>query len=136
MADQIKIDGLAQFVNNLKKINSDLPKTLRVGFNDAAQIVIGWARPRVPHRSGKAAASIRAQSTRAAVRVSEGGARAPYMPWLDFGGRVGRGKSVKRPFIKEGRFIYAGLSAEHDKVYGAVVGALLDSARAAGVEVD
>lgn len=136
MTEAIKIDGLAEFVRNLKKLDADLPKTLRKGFNDAANIVVDYAKPKVPHRSGKAARSIRAQSVRSAVRVTEGGARAPYMPWLDFGGAVGRKRSVRRPFIKEGRFIYAGLKDKRDEIQAAVETALIDAARAAGVEVD
>lgn len=136
MTEAIKIDGLAQFVRNLKKLDADLPKALRVGFNDAAQIIIDYAKPKVPHRSGKAARTIKARSTSSSVRVSEGGKSAPYMPWLDFGGRVGRHKSIRRPFFKEGRFLYAGLNANYDKVHDAVEAALLDAARSAGVEVD
>lgn len=136
MAETIKIDGLDQFVRNLKKLDADLPKALRVGFNDAAQIIVDYAKPKVPRKSGRAAGSIRAQSTRSAVRVSEGGKRAPYMPWLDFGGRVGRKGSAHRPFLKEGRFLYAGLHSKRDQIFAAVETALLDAARAAGVEVD
>lgn len=136
MSDAIKIDGLNEFVRNLRKLDAELPKQLRVGFNVAAQLVVDYARPRVPHRSGRAAGSIRARSTRTTVRVSEGGNRAPYMPWLDFGGKVGRRKSVHRPFIKEGRFLYAGLVNERERIHGAVVDALLTAARNAGVEVD
>jgi len=136
MTEAIKIDGLAEFVRNLKKLDADLPKALRIGFNDAANIIVDYAKPKVPHKSGRAAGSIRAQSTRTAVRVTEGGKRAPYMPWLDFGGKVGRKKSVHRPFLKEGRFLYAGLNAERDHVYAAVEAALIDAARSAGVEVD
>jgi len=81
MAETIKIDGLDQFVRNLRKIDNDLPKTLRVGFNDAAKLVVDYAQSRVPHKSGKAAKSIRATSTRSMVRVSEGGGRArPTLP--------------------------------------------------------
>lgn len=136
MTEAIKIDGLAQFVRNLKKLDADLPKALRVGFNDAATIIVDYAKPRVPHRSGKAARSIKARSTSSSVRVSEGGNSAPYMPWVDFGGRVGRRKSIRRPFFKEGRFLYAGLNANYDKITDAVTAALLDAARSAGVEVD
>lgn len=134
--EPIKIDGLREFVRNLKNLDRDLPKMLRKGLNDAANIVVDWAKPKVPHRSGKAARSIRAASTGTAVRVKEGGDRAPYMPWLDFGGAVGRRRSVRRPFIKEGRFLYAGLAAERDAVQAAAEVALIDAARAAGVEVD
>jgi len=149
MVDTIKIDGLDQFVRNLKKLDADLPKTLRVGLNAAAQIIVDYSKPRVPHRSGRAAKSIRASSTRSMVRVSEGGARAPYMPWLDFGGTIGKrsakrrkaeggsGRTTsKRPFLKEGRFLYAGLAAERDKIHAAVETALLEAAAGAGIEVD
>lgn len=134
--EPIKIDGLNQFVRNLKKIDADLPKTLRVGFNDAAMIIVDYVQPRIPHVTGKAAASVKVKSTRNSVRVSEGGNSAPWMPWLDFGGKVGRGKSIVRQFYREGRYLYAGLAAEGEKVYAAIVGALLDAVRAAGIEVD
>jgi hypothetical protein len=65
----------------------------------------------VPRRTGRAGGTIKAASTRTEARVSEGGARAPYMPWLDFGGRVGRKNSVKRPFLKEGRYIWKSFGA-------------------------
>lgn len=132
----IRIDGLDRFVKGLRTIDNDLPKTLRIGFNTAAQIVVDWARPKVPHRTGRAAKSIRVQSTRTAVRVTEGGKSAPYMPWLDYGGKVGRKKSIHRPFISDGRYVYAGLRANRDRVREAVEAALVDAAKAAGVVID
>jgi len=137
MAEAIRVDGLAEFSRNLRKLDADLPKALRVALNDAADVVVGAARVRVPKRSGRAAASIRARSTRTAVRVAGGGKRVPYYPWLDFGGRVGRRKAVKRAFLKEGRYIYA---AYFDKTSSGafqevLTGALLDVARQAGIEV-
>lgn len=138
MTDPIRIDGLAQFQRDLKKLDSDLPKALRVALNSAADLVVGKARPEVPKRSGRAARSIRSRSTRTAVRVTGGGNRAAYYPWLDFGGRVGRNHSVQRPFLKEGRYIYDGYfrlktSGEFQTVLSK---ALLDVARQAGIEVD
>lgn len=133
--EPIKIEGLADFSRNLRKLNNDLPKALRVAHNQVAQIVVDWAQPKVPRISGRAAQSVKAKSTRTESRVQGGGARAPYYPWLDFGGKVGRKKSVKRPFIKTGRYIYAGLSANYDQIEDMLVRSLLDVARAAGVEV-
>jgi hypothetical protein len=137
VTDPIKVEGLAEFNRNLKKLDSDLPKALRVALNEAAGVVVGYARPRVAKRSGRAAASVKARSTRTAVRVVAGGARVSYYPWLDFGGRVGKGRSVSRPFLKEGRYIYAGYfksraSGEFQEVLTA---ALLRVAAQAGVEV-
>jgi len=136
VAEAIRVTGLNDLVRKLKRVDADLPKTVRVGFNEAAQLVVDYARPRVPMASGRARASVRAQSTRTAVRVSEGGKRAPYMPWLDFGGKVGRNRSVARKFIKSGRYVWAGYSHEHDKIVATVQRVLTDAVRAAGVEVD
>lgn len=135
VADPIKIQGLAEFNRSLRKLDKELPKALRLAHNKAAQIVVDYAQPRVPSRSGKARRSVKAKSTRTASRVSGGGKRVPYYPWLDFGGRVGPRKSVRRPFIKEGRYLYPGLGANYDEIHQALLDALLQVAKEAGVEV-
>ncbi|XTZ18849.1 HK97 gp10 family phage protein [Micromonospora echinospora] len=134
--EPIRIEGLAQFSKNLRKIDGELPKALRVAMNGAAQIVVDEAVPGIPRRSGRAARSVKARSTRTAVRVAGGGARVPYYPWLDFGGKVGPDKSVSRPFIREGRYLWAGYGRKRDAVAAAVERALLATVAAAGVDVD
>lgn len=139
MPETIKIDGLAEFTRNLKKINKDLPKAVRLAGNKAADIVVAQARPRVPTGPGKgghAKSSIKAKSTRTAARVSGGGKRYPYYAWLDFGGRVGPDRSVKRPFLREGRYIWKAFADNRSKVEDVLTDALIDVARQAGVEVD
>lgn len=138
MANPIKVDGLAEFTHNLKKLDSDLPKMVRIALNEAADVIIDYARPRVPKRSGRAARSIRARSTQTVVRVSGGGNRAPYYPWLDFGGRVGRGRSVDRAFFKEGRYLYQGYYvAKRSGDFPDILSkALIAVARKAGLEVE
>lgn len=136
MAQAIRIDGLAQFQRSLKKLDADLPKALRMGMNEAATVVVDWARPRVPRRSGRAARSLRVASTRTAVRVRAGGPRVPYYPWLDFGGRVGRNRSVHRPFSTDGRYLWQGLIIKRPQFEQALSRALVDVARSAGIEVD
>lgn len=135
MADPIRIEGLAEFSRNLKKLDADLPKALRVALNKSADIVVGAARPRIPKRSGRAQASVKARSTRTAVRVVGGSKRVPYYPWLDFGGAVGRNKSVRRAFLKDGRYIYRAYFDNSDEFGRVLEAALLDVAREAGVEV-
>lgn len=137
MAEPIKIEGLNEFVRNLKSLDRDLPKAVRKAFNEAADVVVDDARPRVPSRSGRARRSLRSRSTQTRARVSGGGGRAPYYPWLDFGGRVGRDKSVRRPFYREGRYIYRSYfeardSGEFERV---MVKALLDVVESAGIAV-
>ncbi len=138
MAEAIKIDGLSEFVRNLRKLDADLPKAMRVALNQAAEVVAGAARTGVPRRSGRAQGSIRVASTRTAVRVRAGGSRAPYYPWLDFGGRVGRKRSVKRPFLKEGRYLYDAYFAKREsgEFQDALSAALLDVASHAGIAVE
>ena len=135
MADTIRVDGLREFTRSLKALDAAAPKAQRKALNDAAEIVLGYARPRVPKRSGRAAASLKPRSTQTAVRVAAGGSRAPYYPWLDFGGRVGRRKSVRRPFIGDGRYIYPALAAKQEEFLAAMSAALIDAARSAGLEV-
>lgn len=137
--DPIKIEGLSEFVRNLKKLDSDLPKAARLAGNEAANLIVGVAKPKVPRgpgRGGHAANSVKAKSTRTAARVAGGGKKYPYYGWLDFGGAVGRNRSVTRPFLKSGRYIWAAYDAHSDDVYKRLAGALVDVARQAGVEVD
>ena len=104
--EPIKIDGLKQFRKELKEVEASLPRALRLAFNNAAQLIVDDAKPLVPHNSGAAQGSIRVLSTQTKARVAAGGSKVPYYPWLDFGGRVGKYDQVKRPFYKEGRYIY------------------------------
>jgi hypothetical protein len=134
--ERISIEGLREFNKALKQIDDKLPSQTRIGLNTAAQIVVDAAKPKVPlgpAKGGHARDSIKAKSTRTAVRVSEGGNRYPYMPWLDFGGRVGPGKSVRRPFIKEGRYLWAAFAAHKDEVEAQAVNALVQVAKDAGL---
>ena len=133
--DPIKIEGLDQFVRSLRQLDSELPKALRLAMNEAASVVVDDARPRVPTRTGRAQSTIKARSTRTSVRVAAGGRRAPYFPWLDFGGRVGRNKSVKRAFLKEGRYIWKAYADNRTEFQAAMVRALVGVAGQAGIEV-
>lgn len=135
---EIRITGLREFNRTLRRIDKDAPKGLRLAGNKAADIVVTAAQPRVPlgpGRGGHAKSSIKAASTRTAARVREGGKRFPYMPWLDFGGRVGRNRSVYRPFIKRGRYVWAAFDDNRDRVEGVLRGELADIARKSGAGV-
>lgn len=134
--EPVKIEGLSEFNRNLRKLSSELPKALRLAHNEAAQLIVNYARPRVANKTGRAAGTIKAKSTRTESRVSGGSKRANYYGWLDFGGRVGPKRSVHRPFIKEGRYLYPALGANYDKFVALLEEKLIDVAREAGVEVD
>lgn len=133
--DPIRVTGLKEFNRALRKLDQDLPKATRKALNEAADVVADWARPRVPVRTGRAQRSVRASSTRTQARVTGGGARVPWYPWLDFGGRVGRRRAVHRAFLPGGRFIYAGYEATKEQAYDAMVRALTEVAEGAGLAV-
>jgi hypothetical protein len=116
MADTVQVRGLRDYQKALRDIEPALGPELRKALNEVAEIVASDARSLVPARSGKARSSIKAGSSQRAAQIKVGGTKAPYFPWLDFGGRVGRQKSVKRPFIQEGRYIYPTLRRRRDDV--------------------
>jgi hypothetical protein len=132
---RITITGLKEFQRSLRKMDSDLPKQLRIALNTVSQLVIDKARPDIPRRSGAAAASLKARSSQKEARISAGGRRAPYYPWLDFGGHVGQHGATARPFYKEGRFIYPALRKNRDEITKVMVTAISDLARDAGLDV-
>lgn len=107
LGDAVHIEGLRELKAALRRMENGSQRQLRVVLNESADLVSEGAKPRVAVQSGRARGSIRASSTQNAASVKGGGARAPYYPWLDFGGSVGRKRRTRRPFIKDGRYIYA-----------------------------
>lgn len=110
----IKADGLAAFRRDLKKIDPELQKQLRVDLLAVGQLIARQVAGQVPKVSGRAAASIRAGVSGNSAYVQGGKATVPYYGWLDFGSRrpiEGRPRSVgpwknSGPGPQRGRFIY------------------------------
>lgn len=134
---KIGIGGLAQLNRGLRAVDTEAPKQLRLALNSAAQLLADTARPEVPEVTGAARRSIVARSTRTAARVGVGGKKAPYFPWLDFGGQ-GRikGRPAPRPFLGEGRYIYPTLRRIRPEIEQQLQDAISDVIRNAGLEVD
>jgi hypothetical protein len=133
---KISVTGLADFNRSLRRLDSEAPKGLRLALNAAAGTLIDATRPEIPRRTGAAAKSLVVRSTRTSARVGVGGKRAPYYPWLDFGGRTGRKRSVKRPFIREGRYLYPTLGRIKPKIMAQLADELDALAKSAGLDVD
>lgn len=132
---KIQIEGLRELQKALRATDRDLPKAMRVALNKGSTLVVDYAKQHVEHKSGAAAGSLKVRSSQTAARVAAGGRKAPYYPWLDFGGAVGPGKSVKRPFYTDGRYIYVGLRKNRDEITEVMSVALTEVARQAGLEV-
>lgn len=131
---KISVEGLAQVNRALRQIDKDAPKELRLALNSAAQLLVDRTRPKIPERSGAARRSLVARSTRTSARVGIGGKKAPYVPWLDFGGKTGRDRSVDRPFFKEGRYLYPTLREVRPEIEKQLQGALTAVIRGAGLQ--
>jgi hypothetical protein len=136
MADQVNITGLKEFQRALRDMDKALPKQIRLVLNDATELVLDWARPRIPTKTGRAKASLKARSSQREARVAMGGTRAPWMPWLDFGGEGKRpGRPPARQFIKAGRYLYPGLEARRDDITQKMSEGLDALGREAGLEM-
>jgi hypothetical protein len=136
MVDSIRVEGLSQFRRSLKALDSNLPKALRVALNDSMGIVVDYGKSRITKKTGKALSSIKAKSTGTTARVSEGGNRAPYAAWLDFGGSVGRKGAVKRRFIRKGRYLYPALQDKRAEIISALENSLAEVAKQAGIDLN
>lgn len=111
MRTRIAVGGLAALNRSLRAVDAEAPKQLRLALNSAATLLIDEARPDVPADTGAARRSMVARSTRTSARVSVGGKKAPYFPWLDFGGQGRRpGRPAARPFYPDGRYVYPTLA--------------------------
>lgn len=136
MTARIETAGLVEFQKALRQIDTDLPKQLRLVLNEAAGVIVDYSKAHIEVKSGRARGSIRAQSSQRKAAVAIGGTRAPYVPWLDFGGEGRRrGRPAARPFIREGRYVYKGLRIHNEDITDLLAKGLTDLASAAGLEV-
>lgn len=103
---KVKVSGLREFTRAVANVDKGLKKEIRLVLNEAVGSIVEGSKPLAPRDSGAASGSIRAMSTQTKARIRAGGAKAPYYPWLDFGGKVGKYRQVERPYNEEGRYIY------------------------------
>jgi hypothetical protein len=111
MGDQrVVVTGLRDLNKALKAADLEAEKEMKSVLKGIAEGVVSDVRSRVPHRSGKAAASYRPRGGVKGASIAWAGPKAPYAPWIEFGGKVGKGKSVSRPFVKGGRYLYPAIN--------------------------
>lgn len=116
MSDSVRVDGLRDLQRALRGISKEAAKELRLALREIAAEIAKSASAKVPRRSGRAASSYKPRASGAGAAIAFGGTRAPYAPWLDFGGRVGVNKSVSRPFIREGRYLFPTIGENSDEI--------------------
>ncbi|HVV37584.1 MAG TPA: hypothetical protein VHC63_13325 [Acidimicrobiales bacterium] len=114
-AHGIGVVGLIEVQRALRQVSDELPRELRQLHKRVSEIVARNAQGRAPELSGRLRASLVARAEQRGASIKGGGARVPYYGFIDFGGRVGRNKSVERPFIREGRIIFPAIVATRDE---------------------
>jgi hypothetical protein len=134
----VKIEGLRELRLGLKAMDRGLPREIRKAGNEAVKLVVDIAKPRVPtgpEQGGHAIASIKPASTQSGAGVAEGGARYPYMAWLDFGGTINKHTSnpTVRPFIKHGRYIWAAFAENRELIIDRYREGMSDLSRESGL---
>ena len=151
MADRgarVEVRGLREFERAIRDLDGDLRTELRGDLRSIAEQVAADARGRVAADvgSGDAAASITPRATGKGASIAAGGRKAPYFPWLDFGGSVGRGHrpgvawsgAVKREWrgrpVGEGRYLYPAIRASRDLIVRLVDASVERVAREAGFD--
>lgn len=143
MADdsvQIIVDrqSIGQLQRALRKAGDDCKEGITAEMRSIADRIVGDAQQRVPWVTGAAAQSLRARGRVGGASMAAGGTAAPYYPWLDFGGRVGRNRSIKREWRGRpngsGRYIYPAISAHRDETITRLYALVKRTAEAQDIE--
>lgn len=136
---RVRVEGLDELRAALRKADKVLAKDLGQAGKRAADIVAQAAKPKIPVRSGRARASLRAVVVSGGGGVKGGGAKAPYFGFLDYGNKVlqgnkvGRGDTVTREFKPGGRYVYVSLAEKRDEVVDTYEDLVRDVLRRAGL---
>ena len=135
---RVEVEGLNKLRNALRDIDPKLQKKLRGRFKVIAEKVAESARATMPHRSGRAAASVRGgASTTTAYVVTGRKSTAPYAAWLDFGGTLkatgGRHNTQVRPRIKGGRYLYPAIKRMRPQLQREAVTAIEETGHGLGL---
>lgn len=107
---RVEVDGIEAMRVALVLLAHEADAQLDEVGNDTAEAVANRTRLLMPFGSaagGHAKSSIEVERFPGLrAEVKEGSARFPYVGWLDFGGFVGRHRSVHRPWLERGRYLF------------------------------
>lgn len=99
---------VAYLDEQIEKLGSGVERALKNVSKDMAADAVNLAKSRVPRLSGRAASTYRTAPSSTGVEIHFGGSGAPYVPWLEFGGKAGR-SGATRPYVPGGRYLYPSL---------------------------
>lgn len=138
-AGVVKVEGLARLQRQIRRLDPEMQKALRVELKQVGEVVARDARSRVPVRSGRARDSIKVQVNNKGVFIKGGTAkRVPYYGWLDFGGELSpagrRRNRQSRRRIKYGRYFYPAIYRNRRRTVAAVERATNRAIKRAGLD--
>lgn len=139
---KVQVTGLKDVQTAVARVDREAPNVLKNAFKEIAQETVRAAVGDVPHRTGAAARSYRPRATRRGASVAMGGPKAPYAPWLDWGGSTkvdptgGSQGRVYRPFEPKGRYLYPNLVDNLEQIQEDVAVALNRVMAQYGLEVE
>lgn len=140
---KVEVKGLGDLARAFKQVDRELNQEMKRRLKDVVQGVADTAIQRMPHRTGRAQTSVKARASDRGGAIAAGGTAAPYYPFLDFGGSVGRGHvpgvggsgAIKRSMPDGGRYIYPALIERRDDINKGVEEAVEEVAKQAGFDV-
>jgi hypothetical protein len=143
----IQVTGLRELSSALKQVGAEAPIEMKSAIRRVVEGIAGTIRGKFPHKTGSAASSVVSRASARGGAIAFGGQAAPYAPWLDFGGSVGKGHkpgvawsgSVKRPWEGKpsgsGRYTYPTISEARKETDTQIETVVLQVARNNGFEV-
>lgn len=135
---QIDTREVRDLSRRLRGLSKDAQKDLQKELVKITESLAVHVKTKMPSKSGRARASVKARKVSAGMRLAYGGTKAPHAPWLDFGGSTkvpGAGGRVQRPFIKEGRYVWPTVGERSDEIGRDVEAAMQSVARKHGLDV-
>lgn len=124
---------LSDWQQSLGRFSAGADERITRMLTMAAETVAGDARTLVPRGpSGAARASLGVRQVSGDPAVAGGGSKAPYYPWLEFGGAVGRKESVRRTVVPGGRYIFPTWMKNRTDILTAMERGMADLAKESG----
>jgi hypothetical protein len=135
----IEWDGIPHAMACLDRLRERADAHLDQEAGEAAEEVATRTRmaiPLGPVAGGHAKSSVRVERGHIEATVHEGGPAFPYLPWLEFGGRVGRKHANHRQWIEGGRYMYRALSMIKPGIEPSMHDGMREAARESGWNPD
>lgn len=133
---RVTVTGLRDLSKAFKALDTDAVDAMKAALKAIAEGVAADVRSRVPRRSGRMAGSYVPRGSVKGASIAFAGTRAPYAPWIEFGGSVGKARSVRRPVVKGGRYLYPAIDDNMADVEQKVADAISDLTSKYGFRVD